>query len=106
MTLKELFLKYEFDTVVPDLLTVDEPVKDNLYAFKETRHTSMGPGACCEGCRCVAGRDFACRHTGGWLKRGSARAGRVADLRSGTYRRVFRSQLNKACEGALGVEGG
>ena len=33
MTLKELLLKYEFDTVVPDLLTVDEPIKDNLYAF-------------------------------------------------------------------------
>ena len=35
MTLKDQILKYEFDTVVPDLLTVDEPVKDNLYAFKE-----------------------------------------------------------------------
>lgn len=34
MTLKELLLKYEFDTIVPDLLTVDEPIKDNLYAFK------------------------------------------------------------------------
>ncbi len=35
MTLKELINKYEFDAIVPDLLTVDEPVKDNLYAFKE-----------------------------------------------------------------------
>ena len=39
MTLKELLLKYEFDTVVPDLLTVDEPIKDNLYAFKEAFDT-------------------------------------------------------------------
>lgn len=46
MTLKELFLKYEFDTVVPDLLTVDEPIKDNLYAFKEAYDTlrRMAPG--------------------------------------------------------------
>ena len=33
MILKDLILKYEFDTVVPDLLTIDEPIKDNLYAF-------------------------------------------------------------------------
>lgn len=39
MTLKELLLKYEFDTIVPDLLTVDEPIKDNLYAFKEAFDT-------------------------------------------------------------------
>ncbi len=39
MTLKDLILKYEFDAVVPDLLTVDEPIKDNLYAFKETFDT-------------------------------------------------------------------
>lgn len=46
MTLKELLLKYEFDTVVPDLLTVDEPIKDNLYAFKEAFDTlrRMAPG--------------------------------------------------------------
>ena len=39
MTLKDLILKYEFDTIVPDLLTVDEPIKDNLYAFKEAFDT-------------------------------------------------------------------
>lgn len=39
MTLKELLLKYEFDMVVPDLLTIDEPIKDNLYAFKEAFDT-------------------------------------------------------------------
>ena len=46
MTLKDLILKYEFDTVVPDLLTVDEPIKDNLYAFKEAFDTlrRMAPG--------------------------------------------------------------
>jgi len=46
MTLKDLILKYEFDTVVPDLLTVDEPIKDNLYAFKEAFDTlsRMTPG--------------------------------------------------------------
>lgn len=46
MTLKELLLKYEFDTVVPDLFTVDEPIKDNLYAFKEAFDTllRMAPG--------------------------------------------------------------
>ena len=46
MTLKELLLKYEFDTVVPDLLTVDEPIMDNLYAFKEAFDTlrRMAPG--------------------------------------------------------------
>ena len=46
MTLKELLLKYEFDTVVPDLLTIDEPIKDNLYAFKEAFDTlrRMTPG--------------------------------------------------------------
>ncbi len=46
MTLKELLLKYEFDTVVPDLLTIDEPIKDNLYAFKEAFDTlrRMAPG--------------------------------------------------------------
>ena len=35
MTLKDLLLKYEFDTLVPDLILTDEPAKDNLYAFKE-----------------------------------------------------------------------
>ena len=46
MTLKELLLKYEFDTVVPDLIAVDESVKDNLYAFKEAFDTlrRMVPG--------------------------------------------------------------
>ena len=39
MTLNDLLLKYEFDTVVPNLLTVDEPIKDNLYAFKEAFDT-------------------------------------------------------------------
>lgn len=46
MTLKDLILKYEFDTIVPDLLTIDEPIKDNLYAFKEAFDTlrRMPPG--------------------------------------------------------------
>lgn len=46
MTLKDLLLKYEFDTVVSELLTVDEPIKDNLYAFKEAFDTlrRMTPG--------------------------------------------------------------
>ena len=46
MTLKDLLLKDEFDTVVPELLTVDEPIKDNLYAFKEAFDTlrRMTPG--------------------------------------------------------------
>lgn len=46
MILKDLILKYEFDTVVPDLLTIDEPIKDNLYAFKEAYDTlrRMAPG--------------------------------------------------------------
>jgi hypothetical protein len=46
MTLKDLILKYEFDTIVPDLLTVDQPIKDNLYAFKEAFDTlrRMAPG--------------------------------------------------------------
>ena len=46
MTLKDLILKYEFDTVVPELLNVDEPIKDNLYAFKEAYDTlrRMAPG--------------------------------------------------------------
>lgn len=34
MTLKELLLKYEFDTIVPDLTGIEAPVKNNLYAFK------------------------------------------------------------------------
>lgn len=46
MTLKELLLKYEFDTIVPDLLTVDLPITDNLHAFKEAFDTLrlMAPG--------------------------------------------------------------
>lgn len=35
MILKDLILKYEFDTIVPDLTGIEEPVKSNLYAFKE-----------------------------------------------------------------------
>ena len=35
MTLKDLLLKYEFDSLVPDLILTDKPAKDNLYAFKE-----------------------------------------------------------------------
>lgn len=35
MILKELLQKYEFEAIVPDLLSIDEPVQDNLYAFKE-----------------------------------------------------------------------
>ena len=39
MTLKDLILKYEFDTIVPDLIKIESPVKDNLYAFKEAFDT-------------------------------------------------------------------
>ena len=35
MILKELIQKYEFDAIVPDLISIDKPVQDNLYAFKE-----------------------------------------------------------------------
>lgn len=35
MTLKDLLLKYEFDTLIPDLILTEKPAKDNLYAFKE-----------------------------------------------------------------------
>ena len=35
MILQELIQKYEFDVIVPDLLSIDEPVQDNPYAFKE-----------------------------------------------------------------------
>ncbi len=46
MTLKDLILKYEFDTIVPDLIKIESPVKDNLYAFKEAFDTlrRMPPG--------------------------------------------------------------
>lgn len=46
MTLKDLILKYEFDTIVPDLTDIEEPVKSNLYAFKEAFDTlrRMTPG--------------------------------------------------------------
>ena len=46
MTLKDLILKYEFDTIVPDLTDIEEPVKSNLYAFKEAFDTlrRMPPG--------------------------------------------------------------
>lgn len=46
MILKDLILKYEFDTIVPDLTGIEEPVKSNLYAFKEAFDTlrRMTPG--------------------------------------------------------------
>lgn len=46
MTLKDLILKYEFDTIVPDLTPIEAPVKNNLYAFKEAFDTlrRMTPG--------------------------------------------------------------
>lgn len=46
MILKDLILKYEFDTIVPDLIKIESPVKDNLYAFKEAFDTlrRMTPG--------------------------------------------------------------
>ena len=46
MILKELIQKYEFDAIVPDLLSIDEPVQDNLYAFKEAfdELRRMAPG--------------------------------------------------------------
>lgn len=46
MTLKDLILKYEFDTIVPDPIKIENPVKDNLYAFKEAFDTlrRMPPG--------------------------------------------------------------
>ena len=43
MTLKDLILKYEFDTIVPDPIKIESPVKDNLYAFKEA---SIHSAAC------------------------------------------------------------
>lgn len=46
MILNDLILKYEFDTIVPDLTGIEEPVKSNLYAFKEAFDTlrRMTPG--------------------------------------------------------------
>ena len=46
MILKDLILKYEFDTIVPDLIGIEAPVKNNLYAFKEAFDTlrRMTPG--------------------------------------------------------------
>ena len=46
MALKDLILKYEFDTIVPNLIKIESPVKDNLYAFKEAFDTlrRMTPG--------------------------------------------------------------
>lgn len=46
MTLKDLILKYEFDTIVPDLTGIEGPVKNNLYAFNEAFDTlrRMTPG--------------------------------------------------------------
>lgn len=46
MTLKDLILKYEFDTIVPDLIEIENPVKDNLYAFKEAFDTLRRMGRC------------------------------------------------------------
>lgn len=46
MILKDLILKYEFDTIVPDLTGIEERVKSNLYGFKEAFDTlrRMTPG--------------------------------------------------------------
>lgn len=33
--LKDILRKHTFDAIVPDLITLDEQVEDNLYAFKE-----------------------------------------------------------------------
>ena len=46
MTLRNLLLKYEFDTLVPDLSLTDTPAQDNLYAFKEAfdELRRMAPG--------------------------------------------------------------
>lgn len=46
MILKELIQKYEFDAIVPDLISIDKPVQDNLYAFKEAfdELRRMAPG--------------------------------------------------------------
>ena len=46
MALKDLILKYEFDTIAPDLTGIEGPVKNNLYAFKEAFDTlrRMTPG--------------------------------------------------------------
>lgn len=46
MILKDLILKYEFDTIVPDLTGIEGPVKNNLFAFKEAFDTlrRMTPG--------------------------------------------------------------
>lgn len=39
MILKDLLLKYEFDALVPDLIAIDEQVKNNLFGFKEAFDT-------------------------------------------------------------------
>lgn len=46
MTLKDLILKYEFDTIAPDLTGIEAPVKNNRYACKEAFDTlrHMTPG--------------------------------------------------------------
>ena len=46
MILKDLILKYEFDTIVPELTGIEERVKSNLYGFKEAFDTlrRMTPG--------------------------------------------------------------
>jgi hypothetical protein len=35
MTLREYILPTPFDALVPELIKIDEPVRDNIYAFKE-----------------------------------------------------------------------
>lgn len=35
MTLKDLLRKHTFDAIIPELISLDEHIKDNLYAFKE-----------------------------------------------------------------------
>jgi len=35
MTLKNHVLSTPFDTLVPELIKIDDPVRENLYAFKE-----------------------------------------------------------------------
>jgi len=35
MTLREYILSTPFDALVPELIKIDEPVRDNIYAFKE-----------------------------------------------------------------------
>lgn len=48
MTLKDHVLSTSFDTLVPELIKLDDPVRENLYAFKEAydilrRYVPAGP---------------------------------------------------------------